>query len=167
MKRWEWITTQKSKQIWKVLIYNQNMIPHSLITATTPLFIVLIVGFTTLFNILGHQRHSDIEREKSDKFCSEALISAWGSITCRKCTIPDQRLYFHSKGSHTQVFYALKKSIDPDRDRTREPGSRGKYDNHLITGVNTPILTTYLCYNCLKTHPHRIKMHNSPDCLLF
>ena len=26
------------------------------------------------------------EHEKSDKFCSEALISAWGSFTCRKFT---------------------------------------------------------------------------------
>ena len=29
---------------------------------------------------------SDIEREKSDKFSSEAPISAWGSFTCRKST---------------------------------------------------------------------------------
>ena len=29
---------------------------------------------------------SDIEREKSDKFCSEVLISAWGSFTCRNST---------------------------------------------------------------------------------
>ena len=28
----------------------------------------------------------------------------------------DPRLYFHSEGSHTQDFYALKKSIDPAND---------------------------------------------------
>ena len=32
-----------------------------------------------------------IEREKSDKFCSEALISAWSSSTCRKSTTRDRR----------------------------------------------------------------------------
>ena len=67
-------------------------------------------------------RHaSDIEREKSDKFCSEALISTWGSFTCCKSTTRDPRLYFPSEGSHSQDFYALKKSIDRGRDRTREP----------------------------------------------
>ena len=64
---------------------------------------------------------SDIEREKSDKFCSEALISAWGSFTCRKYTTRDSRLHLPSEGSHAQDFYALKKSIDPGWDRTREP----------------------------------------------
>ena len=62
-----------------------------------------------------------IEREKSDKFCSEALISVWGSFTCCKSTTRDQRLYFPSEGSHTQDFYALKKSIDPGRDWTSVP----------------------------------------------
>ena len=56
-----------------------------------------------------------IEREKSDKFCSEAQILASGSFSCRKSTTRDQRFYFPSEGSHTQDFYALKKSIDPDR----------------------------------------------------
>ena len=63
---------------------------------------------------------SDKEREKSDKFCSVALISAWGSFTCRKFTTRDPRLSFPSEGSNTRDFYALKKSIDPGRDRTRE-----------------------------------------------
>ena len=44
------------------------------------------------------------KREKSDKFCSEALISAWGSFTRRKSTTRDQRLYFPSEGIHTQDF---------------------------------------------------------------
>ena len=49
-----------------------------------------------------------IEREKTDKFCSEALISAWGYFMCSKSTTRKQWLYFPSKGSHTQNFYALK-----------------------------------------------------------
>ena len=56
------------------------------------------------------------EREKSDKFCSEDLILASGSFTCRKSTTQeDPRLYFPSKGSHTQDIYNLKKSIDAGR----------------------------------------------------
>ena len=62
-----------------------------------------------------------IEREKSEKFWPEALISAWGSFKCRKSTTRDPRLYFPPEGNHTQDFYDLKKSIDPGRDRTREP----------------------------------------------
>ena len=53
------------------------------------------------------------EREKSDKFCSEVLISAWGSFTCRKSTTWDPQLYFPSQGSHSQDFYTLKKINQP------------------------------------------------------
>ena len=60
-------------------------------------------------------------REKSDKFCSETLIFAWGSFTCRKSTTRYPRIYFPSEGNHTQDFYALKKSFDPGWDWTREP----------------------------------------------
>ena len=56
-----------------------------------------------------------IERKKCDKFCSEALISAWGSFPCLKPTIRDQRLYFASEGSHTQDFYALENPSTPAR----------------------------------------------------
>ena len=49
----------------------------------------------------------------------------------------DPWLYFPSEGSHTQDFYALKKSIDPGRDRPMNLGSRGKYDNHWTTRVDT------------------------------
>ena len=38
------------------------------------------------------------EREKSDKLCSEVLISVWGSFTCRKSTTQDPRLCFASEG---------------------------------------------------------------------
>ena len=77
--------------------------------------------FTILFNISGHQRRFLHWAWKSDKFCSEALILAWGSFTCRKSTTREQRLYFPSERSHTQDVYALKKFIDPCRVWTREP----------------------------------------------
>ena len=63
--------------------------------------VVVVLGFTTLltFQIISVVFYS--ESEKSDKFCSEALISAWGSFTCRKSMIRDPWLYFPSEGSHT------------------------------------------------------------------
>ena len=78
--------------------------------------VVVILGFMMLSTsqVISITFYS--EWEKSDKFCSEALILAWGSFTCRKSTTRDPQLYFPSEGSHT-----LKKSIDPGRDRTREP----------------------------------------------
>ena len=82
---------------------------------------VVVLGFTTLETSLVISVAFDSEREKFDKFCSEALISPWGSFTCRKCTTRDPWLYFSSEGSHTQDFYSLKKSIDPGRVWTREP----------------------------------------------
>ena len=67
------------------------------------------LSFTTLLTsqVISVAFYSEIK--KSDKFCSEALISAWGSFTCRKSTTRVPRLYFTSEGSHTQDFYALKK----------------------------------------------------------
>ena len=50
------------------------------------------------------------ERKKSDKFCSETLISACGSFTAVNL------LYgIHGFTSLPKDFYALKKSIDPGR----------------------------------------------------
>ena len=86
---------------------------------------------------------SDIEREKSYKCCSEALISAWGSFTCRKSTTRDPRLYFPFEGSHTEDFYALKKSSTPDGIEPANLGSRGEYDNHWTTRVDH----SSLCHN--------------------
>ena len=51
--------------------------------------VVVDLGFTTLLTsqVISVAFYS--EREKSDKFCSEALISAWGSFKCRKSTTRD------------------------------------------------------------------------------
>ena len=84
--------------------------------------VVVDSGFMTLLTSQVISVAFYNEREKSDKFCSEALISAWVSFTSRKSTTRDPRLYFPSERSHrpTQDFYALKKSIDPGRVWTRE-----------------------------------------------
>ena len=71
------------------------------------------------------------EREKSDKFCSEALISAWGSFTCRESMTRDPRLYFPSEGGHTQDFYALKKI-----HRTR-PGFNSRASDPVASMITT------------------------------
>ena len=66
----------------------------------------------------------------------EALISGWGSFTCRKSTTRDPRLYFPSERSHIQDFFTLWKN--PSIPAGIEPanlGSSGEYDNHGTTGV--------------------------------
>ena len=58
--------------------------------------LLLLLCFTTLLTSQVISIAFYIEREKYDKFCSEALISAWDSFTCHKSTIRDQRLNFPS-----------------------------------------------------------------------
>ena len=101
--------------------------------------VIVVLGFTTLSTSLVISVPFYNEREKSDKFFSEVLISAWGSFTYRKYTTPDPRLYFPPKGSHTQDFYALKKN--PSTPAGFEPanlGSCDEYDNqgtHLLQDI--------------------------------
>ena len=70
----------------------------------TLVVVVVVLGFTTLLTsqVICIAFYS--EHKKSDKFCSEALISAWDSFTCHKSTIWDPWLYFPSEGTHTQDF---------------------------------------------------------------
>ena len=102
--------------------------------------VVADLGFMTLLSshVISVTFYS--EREKSDKFCSEALISAWGSFMCHKSTIRDRRLYFPSKGSHTQDFYAVKNPSTPAGFEPTNLVSIGKYHNHGTTGVNKELL---------------------------
>ena len=80
------------------------MINSGIILELERMLLLLLLDFTTIFNILGHHRRF---RNRAPKV---------RQILLRGST----RLYFPSEGSHTQDFYALKKSIDPGRDRTRE-----------------------------------------------
>ena len=88
-----------------------------------------------------------VERKKSDKFCLEALISDWGSFTCRKSTTRDQRLYFPSEESHTQDFYALKNLSTSAGFEPANLGTTGEYDNHWTTGVDSHGRIFYVCPN--------------------
>ena len=94
------------------------------------------MAFTTLLTsqVISVAFYS--EREKSDKFWSEALILAWGSFTCRKSTTRDSRLYSSSEGSHTQDFYALKNPSIPAGFEPAYLGSSDEYDNQGTTGVD-------------------------------
>ena len=100
--------------------------------------VVVVLCFTTLLtsHIISVAFYS--VREKSDKFCSEALISAWGSFTCRKSMTRDPRLYLPSEGSRSQDFYALKNLSTPAGIEPANLGSRGEYDNRWTTGVDAP-----------------------------
>ena len=69
---------------------------------------MLLLGFQHFLTAQVIRVAFYIKREKSDKFFSEALISAWGSFTCSKSTTRDQRLYLFSEGSHTQDFFSEK-----------------------------------------------------------
>ena len=102
------------------------------------MFIVVVVylGFTILltFQVIRVAFYS--ERGKSDKFCSEALISALGSFSCRKSTTRNARIYFHSKGSRTQGFYSLKNPSIPAGFEPTNLGPSGEYGNHGTTMVD-------------------------------
>ena len=108
-------------------------------------FVVVVLGFTTLLTsqVISVAFYS--EREKADKFCLEALNSAWGSFTCRKYTARDPRLYFPYEGSHTHVVYALK---NPSTQAGSEPanlGFSGEYDNQGTTRVDMYIFKLLIC----------------------
>ena len=55
---------------------------------------------------------------------------------CSKSMTQDPQLNIPCKGSHTQDFYALKKSINPGWDEPANLRSNSKYDNHGTTVVD-------------------------------
>ena len=95
---------------------------------------LLQLGFTTFLTSQVISVAFYIEREKSDKYCSEALISAWGSFTCRKSKTRDQRLYFPAEEIHSQDFYALKNPSTPAGFEPANLESSRQYDNHGTIG---------------------------------
>ena len=127
---------------YKLLFGGLNLLCGLNITVTVSIFVVVVVvvmvvlDFTTLLTsqVISVAFYS--EREKSGKFCSEALISAWGSFTCRKSTTQDSRFYLPSEGSHTQDFYALNNPSTPTAFEPMNLGSSGECDNHGTTGLD-------------------------------
>ena len=93
--------------------------------------IAIVFGFTMLLTSQVISVAFYRVCEKSDKFCSEALILAWGSFMCRKSTTWDPQLNFPSELKVYSGFLCSEKSIEPTN-----LGSRGEYDNHWTTRVN-------------------------------
>ena len=117
------------------------------------------------------------EREKSDKFCSEALISAWVSFTYRKSKTRDPRLY--------SGFLRSEKSVDPGRVWIRRPRIQwwvwqGKVNSicYSAQAVNPMLLSflwqeddvhirllrwnvLFVVYNCPVQHDPQISRHLS------
>ena len=66
--------------------------------------VVVGLGFTTLLTSQVVSVAFYSEREKSDKFCSEALISARDPFTCRKSTARHLRFYSLPKEVILRIF---------------------------------------------------------------
>ena len=109
------------------------------------------MGFTTLLTSQAISVAFFSEHEKSERFCSEALISAWGSFTCHKSTTRDARLYFPSEGSHTRDFYALKNRLIPAGFVPTNLGWSGRYDNHGTSGIYKILKESQIIYNVMSS----------------
>ena len=103
---------------------------------------LLLLCFTTLFNILDHQRRFRYiaERENSNKFCSEALIWAWGSFTCRKSTSHDPTALLPSwRKSYSGILRSEKKihrSQPGSNPSTSDPEMLTKKNCHILKNNN-------------------------------
>ena len=99
--------------------------------------VVVVKSFTTLLTsqIISVAFYS--EREKSDKFCSEALISARGSLSCRKSTYGTLGFTALPKEVIFRIFTICKNPSTPAGFEPAKLGSSGEYDNHGTTGVDT------------------------------
>ena len=97
-------------------------------------FFCLSLGFTTLLNILGHQRRFRHRAWKVRQISlSGHLISAWGSFICRKSTTLDPWLYFPSE-ERLRIFTLWKNPSTPVGIEPANLRYRGEYNNHWTTG---------------------------------
>ena len=96
--------------------------------------LVVDLGFMTLLISQDISMAFYSERENSDNFFSEALISARVSITCHESTMRDPQLYFPSEGSHTQDFYDLKNPSIPAGFEPANLESSDEYDGERENG---------------------------------
>ena len=86
------------------------------------LIVVVDLGFTMLLKSQAICVAFYSEHEKSNKFCSEALISAWGSFTWRKSTTRDPQLCFTSPPKEVilRIFTLGKNPSSPAGRRARK-----------------------------------------------
>ena len=139
MKQWisnKWMDTTflNSSNTWLWHTDSHLFSKSCFMTAAVAVAVAVDLCFTTLLTsqIISVVFYS--EREISDKFCSESLISAWGSVA------------YLQHGTHG--FISLPKEVilriftlwkNPSTPAGFEPanlGSSGVYDNHGTTGVD-------------------------------
>ena len=77
------------------------------------------------------------DREIADKFCSEVLISAWGSFTRRKSTTGTPGFISFPKEVILKIFMLWKNPSSPAGFEHANLGSSGEYDNHGAIGVDS------------------------------
>ena len=88
------------------------------------------LGFTALLTSQVIRVSFYSECEKSDKFCSEVLIAAWGSFTCRKSRQGTHGFTSLPKEVILRIFKLSKNPSTPAGTEPANLGSSGKYDNH-------------------------------------
>ena len=100
------------------------------------IFWVVDLGFTTPLTsqVISVAFYS--EREKTDKFCAEALISARGSITCLNLRHGTHGFTSLPKEVILRIFTILKNPSTPAGFELANRRSSGKYDNHGNTGID-------------------------------
>ena len=76
-----------------------------------------------------------IEREKSGKFCSEALISAWGSYSAVNVRHRTNGFTSLPKEATLRIFTLWKNPSTPAEFEPANLGSSGDRDNHWTTGL--------------------------------
>ena len=98
--------------------------------------IAIVIGFTTLLTsqVISVAFYS--EREKSHKFCSEALISAWGSFTYVNLRRGTHGFTCLPKEIILRIFTLWKNPSTPAGFEPTNLGSSGEYDNHGTTVVD-------------------------------
>ena len=97
--------------------------------------------YTTASIIHSHRRAAYIERENSDKFCSEALIQASLSSTCSKPTARDFRRKSYSGFLRSEKIHGSRPGLNP---RTSDP------EESMITTGTPGSICTGLPSKCKK-----------------
>ena len=102
--------------------------------------LLLLVGFMTLFNILGHQRRFRHRAWKVRQILDR--LKFWLEVLLRAVNLQHGTHSFTSlpKEVILRIFTLWKNPSTPARIKPTYLGSRGEYDNHWTTGVDwTPL----------------------------
>ena len=104
--------------------------------------VVVLLGFTTLLTsqVIRVAFYSELER--SDKFCSQTLISAWSSFTCRKSSSLPKEVIL-------RIFTLWK---NPSTTAGFEPANLGSSGESVsISQYRALFIVVPLCWQCSST----------------